>query len=271
MKDLILKWFEKLELPEEWKDTVCSEADNFDPAFLDAMDEPYMWLNEQENKMLCLLYALYKTEDFFNTARKRNIPEDILLASLTEVRRYAVEYNKITNGEKIGIKQINWIGKIMCGTIFRLGRLEFEMRHCLRSSEKHGIKEGDPVLAVHIPDNGGPMTEEACSEAYALSKEFFAKYYPEFNYKCYTCSSWLLDKTLKGFLKPDSNIVKFMDSFDIDDKVKESYDALTYLFVRGTTVDDVKNLTPKTSLQKAVVEHIKNGGKLYSGYGFKAR
>ena len=50
---------------------------------------------------------------------------------------------------------------------------------------------------------------------------------------------------------------------------KEAYSALIYLFGRDTTVEDLASITPKTSLQKAVIEHIKNGGKLYSTFGVK--
>jgi len=270
-----MKWFDLLNLPEEWKEEIERASESFDPTPLDGMKEPYQYLNEGEDKMPCLLYSLYKCEDFYNTAKKRDIPDDILLASLTELKRYALEYNKITNGEKLGLKQINWLGKILRGNIYRLGRLEFEIRTTLHPFEEHGLNEGDNVIAVHIPDNGGPLTDEARSEAYALSEKFFAKYFPEYEYKFYTCHSWLLDETLKNFLKPTSNIVKFMDEFIIKKssvgKPHESYDALTYLFIRGTTVDDVKSLKPETSLQKAVVDHIKNGGKLYSAFGIKAR
>lgn len=271
MKELIVKWYEKLDLPSEWFDAVKKAAENFDPSPFENTEDPYLTLNDQDDKMLCLLYALYKCEDFFLTARKRNIPEDILLASLTEVKRYTLEYITMTKGEKIGILAINWIGKILKGNIYRLGRLEFEIRRALRSHTRFGLNEGENVIAVHIPDNGGPFTPEACEEAYVLAEAFFAKYFPEHKYKCYTCSSWLLDKTLKQFLSPESNIVKFMDTFDIADDTKERLDALTFLFGRGTTVEDLANITPKSSLQQKVKDHLLNGGKLYTGFGCRPR
>ncbi|MBQ6703071.1 MAG: hypothetical protein IJN17_08990 [Clostridia bacterium] len=270
MKQLIMKWFDLLNLPEEWKEEIERASESFDPTPLDGMKDPYLYLNEGEDKMPCLLYSLYKCEDFYNTAKKRDIPDDILLASLSELKRYALEYNKITNGEKLGLKQINWLGKILCGNIYRLGRLEFEIRGSLKSSEKHGVNAGDPVIAVHIPNNGGPFTEEACKEAYKLCEEFFPKYFPEYQYEYYTCNSWLLDPTLKNFLKPESNIYKFAATFEVTEG-RESTDALTYLFGRGTELKDLDTLTPETSLQKHVVEHLKNGGKLYSSFGLKKK
>lgn len=271
MKSTILKWFDLLNLQKEWRETVEKCADNFDITVIESQSDPYLWLFEQEDKMMGLLYTLYKCEDFFNTAKKRDIPDDILLASLSEVRRYAIEYNQvITKGEKIGILQIRWIGKILKGNIYRLGRLEFEIRGSLKGSEKHGVKEGDNIIAVHIPDNGGPFTKETCKEAYRIAEEFFPKYFPEYSYDYYTCNSWLLDRTLKKFLKPTSNIVWFMDTFEVTES-KESFDALTYLFGRGTELKDLDKLTPETSLQKAIIEHLKNGGKLYTSFGLKKK
>ena len=120
MKELIVKWYEKLDLPSAWLEKVKQAAEDFDPSPFENTDDPYLTLNNQDDKMLCLLYALYKCEDFFLTARKRNIPEDILLASLSEVKRYTLEYITMTKGEKIGILTINWIGKILKGNIYRL-------------------------------------------------------------------------------------------------------------------------------------------------------
>ena len=271
MKHTILKWFDILNFPQEWKEAVEKSAESFDTTIIESQPDPYNWLFEQEDKMQGLLYALYKCEDFYNTAKKRNIPDEILLASLSEVKRYAVEYNKVmTKGEKLGILQIRWIGKVLKGNIYRLGRLEFEIRGSLKGSVKHGVKEGDDIIAVHIPDNGGPFTEETCKEAYRLAEEFFPKYFPEYKYEYYTCHSWLLDNTLKKFLKPTSNIVWFMDTFEITEN-HESYEALTYLFGRGTKLQDIDKLTPETSLQKAIVEHLKNGGKLYEAFGLQKK
>ena len=271
MKNTIMKWYDLLNVPAEWRDEVENAANDFDKTDIENAADPFAYLAENENKMLCLLYSLYRCEEFFNAGKSRGIPDDILFATLTEVPRYIIEYHNMTKGEKRGIYVGNWMGKILRGEIYRLGRLEFEMRTCPRSSEKHGVQVGDNVIGVHIPNNGGPFTPEACNEAYLISEEFFAKYFPEYKYKCYVCSSWLLDKTLKQFLSPDSNIVKFMDSFDIDEKATEAYSSLIFLFGRGTEIKDLKDITPTTSLQKKVIEHLLGGGKLYSGYGFKAR
>ncbi|MBQ7968653.1 MAG: DUF5596 domain-containing protein [Clostridia bacterium] len=268
MKKIIEKWFDILQFPTEWKGEILESAQGFSTDEIEKNEQPYEWLFEQENKLQGLLYALYKCEDFFNTGRKRNIPEDILIKTLSEVRRYALEY--YTSTGKIGVLMITWLGIILNGNIYRLGRLEFEMHPAQHSCEELGLEKGENVIGVHIPDNGGPFTPEACEKAYAIAKDFFAEYFPEYSYTHYVCESWLLDTTLKNFLNNDSNIVKFMDTFK-PVVSKEAYSALIYLFSRDTSVEDLGKITPKTSLQKAVIDHIQNGGKLYTTFGVKIR
>ena len=111
------------------------------------------------------------------------------------------------------------------------------------------------------------MSDEECEESFNLSKEFFKKYFPEFDYKCYFCHSWLLDPTLRELLKPDSNIIKFQNRFDIIDP-HESTAGIKLIFDANTDYENVLERTPKTSLQKAAYDYIKRGGKLHEGYGF---
>ena len=266
MTKTIEKWFDILTLPKEWKPEITENAQTFTTERIESNDDPYLWLFEQEDKLQGLLYALYKCEDFYNAGLSRNIDKDILINTLSEVKRYALEYYETTG--KIGVLSIKWLGKILNGNIYRLGRLEFEMRDALHSAEKFGLEKGDNVIGVHIPNNGGPFTPEVCEEAYALAERFFAKYFPEFKYTHYVCNSWLLDRTLKNFLKPESNIVKFMETFE-PIYSKEAYSAFIYLFGRGVEAEDLKRIVPKTSLQKAIIEHIQNGGKLYSTFGVR--
>ena len=54
MKATILKWYDLLKLPEEWKDEVSSAANSFDPTPFETAEAPYAALNEQDDKMLCL-------------------------------------------------------------------------------------------------------------------------------------------------------------------------------------------------------------------------
>lgn len=111
------------------------------------------------------------------------------------------------------------------------------------------------------------MPDSEVSRSFALAKDFFAEHFPDFDYKCHSCSTWLLDPTLRQLLPPQSNIIKFLDRFDVIETV-ESQSGLAIIFGSGTTYGNVLSKTPVTSLQRAVYDHVKNGGKLFSGYGF---
>lgn len=267
MESVIFKWFDRLELPAEWKPTVLESMKSFDLGGVLAQENPYNWLYTQEDKMQGLLFALYKCEDFFENGRIMGISDDILLTTMLEVGRHARNYNRATNGEKIGINQIRWAGTVLSGRLYCLGRLEFEMKTTKRYCKNLGVVPGDRVIGLHIPRTGGAMSEGEVEESLKLASEFFPKYFPDFDYKCYVCHSWLLDPTLKTLLRPNSNIIKFQNRFEISD-IEEATSGLGSIFGSGTNYENVLAKTPETSLQKAAYEHIKNGGKLYEAHGF---
>lgn len=212
-----------------------------------------------------LLYALYKCEDFLEKGLSKGIPESILIDTLQEIRRHSQNYYKYN--KKIGLNQIKWAGTVLSGRLYCLGRLEFEMKTTKKAWEKGGISPGDPVIGLHIPHTGGSMSDGEVEKSLNLAKEFFPKYFPDFDYKYYMCQSWLLDPTLRQLLPPESNIVKFLNRFDITE-THESTSGLGIIFGSGTTYENVLKKSPQTSLQKAAYDHIKNGGKLLDGFGF---
>jgi len=264
-KEIIKKWFEILQFPEEWKEEVLSNAEKFDVSDIEKNEKPFTFLHELENKMPCLLYSLYKCEDFYNNGRAKDIPDSILISTLQEVRRHAKTYNETTG--KIGNRQGKWMNCITSGKLYCLGRLEFEMRGAKYDFPDLSVTKGDEVLNIHIPKTDTPLSEDEYMRSFELAEEFFPKYFPDYKYKCFMCDSWLLDNTLKKFLKPTSNIVKFMDMFKIVNNT-ESDSAVRIAFRKPLTVEEAINITPKTSLQKGLREHIINGGKLYCSCGF---
>ena len=104
---------------------------------------------------------------------------------------------------------------------------------------------------LHIPADGA-MTPAQCDEAFAKAKEFFAKYYPEYDYRCFTCHSWLLDPQLKKILGENSNIIRFQNRFEII--LNDPSDAiLRYVFKWNTNGKNLK-FAPVTSNFAAMVK-----------------
>ena len=99
-----------------------------------------------------------------------------------------------------------------------------------------------------------------------MSFEFFSKYFPEYDYKCFTCESWLLDETLAEFLPENSNITSFRKMFEVV-KTEESDAILSNIFKWNTSRRNIRNEVAVTTLTKNVKEYALSGKAFYVGYG----
>ena len=124
---------------------------------------------------------------------------------------------------------------------------------------------GDPVIAVHIP-KGEPLTAEACNDAFGQAREFFAKFYPEYNYQYFTCHSWMLDPVLNDILPPDSNIIAFQRRFQC--VAQNQSDAIfRYVFKWDTTPQNLDATHARSSFGKSIKEKYLQGTRFHEGYG----
>ena len=141
---------------------------------------------------------------------------------------------------------VEWIGVVWSGRLAELGRLQFEDR-------------GDGVLAVHIPESG-PLTPAACDASFARAREVF----PE--HQIASCHSWLLDPALLDVLPADSNIARFQGRFELTDE-GDAANADVLRFVFHTYDADLDRLVPRTTLEHALVAHMRAGGQWRSPTG----
>lgn len=157
-----------------------------------------------------------------------------------------------------GFDRQTWLSRHFRGTLIRLGRLQFERTH-LKASDHEGLGEvppgspepGDGVLDVHIPGDG-PLTPQACAESLALAREFFPAY------QHVICRSWLLDPQLAEYLQAESNIVRFQRMFtNYPRELDGDADVLECVFLAPNGRADIDDLPQDTSLERAVVKHLK--------------
>jgi hypothetical protein len=127
---------------------------------------------------------------------------------------------------------------------------------------------GDFALNVHIPDFLGPITPAACDRSLARAREFFARHFPEETYRVATCHSWLLDPQLAEYLPKDSNIVRFQDRFRFAYEKKEAEDDVPVGFVFGDPELPLDGLPRRTTLERAIGDHLRAGRHWYSGHGW---
>lgn len=171
---------------------------------------------------------------------KQWIPEEISRATLAQLG------SRVRQG---GVISHHWFTRHFRGSLYRLGRLQFD--------------RAEPALEVHIPGDG-PLTPAACDESFAAARPFFAEHFPDEHYDRATCSSWLLDPQLADYLPADSNILRFQRRFTLlsqgepgDDEIVE----FIFDLPPGST------LPRRTTLQRAIADHLAAGNHWYHVLG----
>ena len=127
------------------------------------------------------------------------------------------------------------------------------------------LANGDPILEIHIPEDG-PMGFEACGDSLRQAADFFPKYFPDRPFKAVCCTSWFLDPTYQRLLAPNANIPRFQREchlFPLDSRGKHS--GLDRIF--GPYVHDLATAPRNSSMRAAVLDHLAKGGALTSGGG----
>lgn len=203
--------------------------------------------------------------------RARGIPEDICRLTLADLgRSMATQRRKFGMG---GFPVASWPMKHFRGIIYQLGRLQFEraLPSVRMVSDMQAAGESarpdKPVLAVHIPDHYGPLSPAACDDSFARAREFFGRYFPEDGVTHAVCHSWLLDEQLAEYLPAETNIVQFQRQFR--PAFRPDYeDSVIIGFVFGRTTVALDDLPRRTSLQRAIIDHLRAGRHWYGGTGW---
>ena len=165
----------------------------------------------------------------------------------------------------------SFVAPWFCGffnlTRFGMGRLQFELTPFGSNYEKNGITltPETKVINMHIPRSGEPLTQEACKEAYLMAKNFWKDHVPQENCP-FVCHSWLLDPHFEEFLPKHTNTYAFFKSFDIyHSTLDKNRSSLWRLF--DTMEQDPDKLPADTSMRRAFIAYLKNGGRLCEGSG----
>lgn len=206
--------------------------------------------------------------------RDHGVPQEISWHTLTDLGRHVAIHRRFHGTG--GLRGPQWLFHHFRGMLYQLGRLQFQPG---RLNDKQGealttaglpYAPGDPCLYVHIPDFFGPLSPAACDAAFAQAKEFFARHYPQERYDVAVCGSWLLDDQLGEYLPPDSNIVRFQRRFTLAyaSEGSDESDENIVRFVYGRDSFQLAELPRRTSLERAITDHLKAGRHWRSGTGF---
>lgn len=123
------------------------------------------------------------------------------------------------------------------------------------------VRPESGVLEMHIPEGGG-LTIEKCQESLQEALQFFATHWPETAVNAICCASWMFWHRYEEML-PDSNIARFCQEVYLFPFRSKGNDGLASVF--GHNDGDLTLYPRRTSLQRAMLDTLHDGGKLRTG------
>lgn len=215
------------------------------------------------------LFLLANTYTLRQTYAVKNVSEEIYLRSMDDLH--------CKNAECVECKGVpgtfvaGWYDRFFRFTRFGLGRFQFETHDFwdadeYKSSCGYVVKRGDPVVGMHIPSSGIPLTDEVRLDSYRRAYKFYRDYFKS-DYAVFTCGSWLLYDKQREFLPAGSNILKFLGDFELlHSEDSDSFGDAWRVFGHWADLP-LEQWPTDTSLRAAYVNRLKAGKKTGHGNG----
>jgi len=203
--------------------------------------------------------------------QKRGIDDATSRAIMADIGRNMLVHRK-RHGTH-GLAAPDWLMLHPRGMIYAFGRFQFERAHIgedlAARLQAQGIAANadDIGLSLHIPDFMGSLSSDAWDRSFADARTFFADHFPEEKIRIVWCNSWLLDPQLRDYLTPTSNIIDFQNHFrDIVPGAWNNQGPLRFTF--GPADLPLDDYPQETTLQRAVITHIRDGKTWTGGVGW---
>lgn len=212
--------------------------------------------------MLYLIALSIYTRELY---KEKGISYEIFLDSMSDLRAKLLECKELH--EVWGSCVAWWEIDLFNLNLVALGRLQYELIPYEGEYTKgdYHLKQGDMVLNIHIPSLG-PLFVEDCKASFRKAAEHFKEYFLD-RPVVFVCHSWLLYPEHREFLPQNSNILKFMDFFDIvSSEVNEDKPDLWRVFYKDWDKEP-KDLPRNTSIQRAYADWLMKGNKIGMGNG----
>ena len=222
-------------------------------------------ISEHTLWMILVILASGRAKDSFVEKVK---DEQIFWDTFTDLRYKLLECKQVKG--VWGTFVPHWYRKFFVADIIKLGRLEYENRvFPFVTPYVFGdiVLEGDvEVKSIHIPSAPEKFDYETRLDSYKKAYKFFAgkeKGEP----MIFFCYSWLLYTPYKEILSPNSNIVSFMNDFDVYRlQEDEAFNDGWRIFGADMTKEP-KDLLEETSLQRAFKKYLMEDKKTGHGFG----
>lgn len=262
VKELALKWYRKLDFHKKADERFYKLLETTDGLY-ECDIKTYLEKDAEDKEKNSVMF-LYFCEELSRQYKERGISEDVFYESI----KYLPD--TLLKGD-FKVDKEAWIVLSLKFEIFRLGRLQFQISKMYPEGKDGGFTGEENIIDVHIPSDGGSVTPEVVDEAFGLAENFFKTHFPEYEYKYYTCFSWMLDDGLREYLGDDTNIIKFQKRFNIIHK-REQDSIIHFLFKFGfTDREEIREIEPKSEFARKIKEKALSGGKFYNVLGYFER
>jgi hypothetical protein len=122
------------------------------------------------------------------------------------------------------------------------------------------------VLIFHVPA-GAPLTFDMCGDSFRRAFEAFPRYYPDYNFRAFWTSTWMMDPRLQKLVPPESNIVRLQREMFVYPGLQGDNNQY-YERIFGWGTKDINAVEWKTSLQRTIGNYLNSGGHFHGGYCF---
>ncbi|HXY91541.1 MAG TPA: acyltransferase, partial [Acidimicrobiia bacterium] len=159
-----------------------------------------------------------------------------------------------------------WLTQHFAAQLFQLGRLQFNLDGWHYAPQLAALAPPGNALGIHIREMG-PLDPVACDASFAAARAFFGRHFATDGFRVAVCTSWLLDEQLSEYLPSDSNIVRFRRRFHMLPGAQPGNDdVLRFVFDERDPVADA--VPARTTLERAVADHLRAGGEWYVRTGW---
>lgn len=203
---------------------------------------------------------------------ERGVPESVTVATVAALGGVMGTHRQVFGRAGVGLMPLWGPPLRFRGADFEIGRHDY-------TRTQLGLGDGvsGHLLLIHIPPIG-PLDVQESEESVATAIESFKRWYPEEPVSGLACHSWLLDPQLAEYLRPDSNIIRFQQRFDLlpplpPEDPSEGDRELMRLGLHlsvpddALTDEDLASVPQDTTLQRAFVTHLRGGRHWYGRTG----
>lgn len=200
--------------------------------------------------------------------RDKGISDEVFYDTMDDIR-YKIKECIECKGV-VGIFVAWWYDGFFDMTRFAYGRFQYEPYvyngEDIRFSDGKTLCRGATFINFHIPSSGIPLTDDVRLSSYRAAYPHYAPLFED-GIVIFGCDSWLLYPGHREFLPPHSNILRFMDDFEvINGKENEVFSAKWRVF--GRYADRPASELPRdTSLRAAYADRLASGKPTGAGFG----